>query len=152
MKFGLAPISTTISLASYFAILLSGRCREEMKMGQIEVDEGPPGRMPSKKTPITIRSMWEPKIGDVLTGEFSQPTGEWGTPDYGSTIFLRTEPCVDVPVRVSGRTFVHSLRTLKPRRGDLLRLKRLKKGPGSEGMRIRVERAPQPEQEEKPAA
>ncbi len=121
-------------------------------MNQIELDQGNPGAPPWKRTPVETRPMWEPAIGDTIVGEFSQPSGEWGTPDYGSTIFLRTEPCVDVPVRVTGRDFVLGLRKLRPRRGDRLRLERLKKGPGSQGMRIRVERAPQPEKEEKPAA
>jgi hypothetical protein len=46
---------------------------------------------------------------------------------------------------VTGRELVHALRELKPRIGDLLRIKRLKDGPGPIAMRFSVERLDQPE-------
>ena len=45
-------------------------------MGQIETDAGNPRAAPWKLTPVKVLPTWAPEIGDTLTGEYSQPTGE----------------------------------------------------------------------------
>ena len=111
-----------------------------MKKTQIEMNEPPKGAPPWRRRPVEILETWNPKVGDVLVGEFSaHGPGAWSGIEFNEMIRLRTAPLVDTPVVVTGREVVHTLRQIQPKLGDLLRFERLPDEPGQRPPRISVE-------------
>ena len=74
-------------------------------MGQLALDERPRAGGRYRHPPVETLEEWQPSVGDEVVGEYHQPSGEWGLPDFGSAILLRIKPYTDLRVRVDIETW-----------------------------------------------
>ena len=123
---------------------------EQRQQTQVVKDRGHPSTPEWKRPKIETLEQWDPSVGAVIEGELSgRDVGNWGAIGFCEVIRLRTQPCVDVPVRISSPQMAQEIQKFKPEHGTRLRIKRLKDAASDHfPFRFSVERVEVPDEGE----